>query len=532
MGKVIFLILILFSLAVSAQVKKEQTTGEVTFISSQHIYLKFNSTEGIQIGDTLFVNDNHNLLPVLLVKFISSKSVAAERLSNFTPSVNQQIISFRRVSELKRESDEKIIVTGIVDTSRNDSPKEKESFKSRPRDYFYGRLSLQSVSTLDNQTNMNQQRWRYSLSLSGDKIYDSKFSFSSYMNFSYNVNEWQYLKKDLTRNLRVYDLGVKYEIESLSFIWAGRHLNPKVSNLGTMDGIQYETKVTDFTIGAMIGSRPNFYDYSFDPKLLEYGAYAARIDTIGTKLFENTFAVFQQNNRGKTDRRYAYFQHSNNIIPLTNIFLSSEIDLFKISGGKSKSAINLTSLYLSARVNILSNLSTSLSYDGRKNVIYYETYKTFLEQIIENEMRHGYVASVYYRPTSRISLYGNYGLRTQKGDKKTSQNFGLNFSYYQLPLLDLNATVNYSKLSSSYSTGNQIGLRLNKYINNDLSLTSEFRWLGYNFINSNYQLQQKIVGFELSYQLFWKMFFSINYEGTFYGKITQGRVFLDLTKRF
>ena len=531
MAKQIFLICILSSIVITAQVKKEKISGEVTFISAQHIYIKFNSTDGIQVGDTLLVNENGDLKPALIAKFISSKSVAAERLSSFNPSINQEITAFRRVSEIK-QSEKSNQVNVISDSNKVEIKKEKKSFTSPTQNNFYGRFSVQSVSTLDNQTSKNNQRWRYSFSLSGDKVYDSKFSFSSYVTFSYNTYEWQYLKNDLTRNARVYDLGIKYEFEPKSFIWAGRHLNQKVSNLGTMEGFQYETQISDFTVGTMVGSRPNFYDYSFDPKLFEYGVYAGRIDTFGTSQLENTFALFQQNNKGKTDRRYAYFQHSNNLIPLTNIFFSSEIDLFKKIGGKEKSEFNLTSVYISARINILHNLSTSFSYDGRKNVIYYETYKSFLDQIIENEMRHGYTASVYYRPTAKISISGNYGMRSQKSDKKSSQNFGLNLSYFQLPVFDLNASLLFSQLSSSYSTGKQIGIRLSKYISNDLSLSSDLRWLGYKFTGSNYTLTQKIAGIELSYQLPWKMYFSINYEGTFYDKISQGRVFVDLTKRF
>jgi hypothetical protein len=531
----LFFCLLISSASVFAQQNRIKTDGEITFISSQHVYVKFSITDGIFAGDTLFTKKDGEDYPTLIVKFISSRSIAAERISSLPLSVNDKVVAFRRIVEKEKE-----ILPGNENLSEiKDSLFEKDKneaitqTKPSANNDFYGRFSVQSISTLDNQSSSNsQQRWRYSFSLSGDKIYQSDFSFSSYITYSYNTYEWQTLKKDLTRNLRVYDLGLKYEFADKSFMWAGRHINQKVSNVGTIDGFQYETKVSDFSIGGIAGSRPNFYDFSFDPKLFEFGAYAGRIDTIGTSQTENTIAIFQQTNKMKTDRRYLYFQHSNNIIPETYMFLSSEIDLFKIKNGNKQSVFDLTSIFFSARYNFSRELSTAISYDARKNVIYYETYKTFLDALIENEMRQGYTATVYYRPTSRLFISSNYGYRSQKRDKNSSQNFGANISYYQLPIFLMNGTFMFSQLKSAYSTGNQFGVRLNKSLSDEISLTSEIRLLQYKFVSNNYKLSQTIANFEISYQLPWKIYFSINYEGLFYDKISQGRFFIDLTKRF
>jgi len=532
--KLFFCLLIPF-VSVFAQQNRERANGEITFISSQHVYVKFSLTDGIFVGDTLFTKKDGVDFPTLIVKFISSRSIAAEKISSLPVSVNDKVFAFRRITEKEKE-----ILPGNENlTEIKDSLFVKNKIevtaqiKPSANNDFYGRFSVQSISTLDNQSSANsQQRWRYSFSLSGDKIYQSDFSFSSYITYSYNTYEWQTLKKDLTRNLRVYDLGLKYEFADKSFIWAGRHINQKVSNVGTIDGFQYERKASNFSVGGIAGSRPNFYDFSFDPKLFEFGAYVGRIDTIGKSQTENTVAIFQQTNKMKTDRRYLYFQHSNNLLPETYMFLSSEIDLFKIKNGNKQSVFDLTSIFFSARYNFSRELSTSFSYDARKNVIYYETYKTFLDALIENEMRQGYTATVYYRPTSRLFLSANYGYRSQKRDKNSSRNFGANISYYQIPVLLLNGTFLFSQLKSSYSTGNQFGIRLNKSLTDEVSLSSEVRLLQYKFASNNYKLSQTIANFEISYQLPWKMYFSINYEGLFYDKISQGRFFIDLTKRF
>jgi len=57
---------------------KEQRTGTVTYRSSQNIYVKFDNTSGIQIGDTLFIIDKSSFTPAVIIKFLSSRSVAGE----------------------------------------------------------------------------------------------------------------------------------------------------------------------------------------------------------------------------------------------------------------------------------------------------------------------------------------------------------------------------------------------------------------------------------------------------------------------
>ncbi len=48
------------SRALEAQAVLE--TGTVSYVSSQNVYVKFSSTEGINIGDTLFLKNGENLV--------------------------------------------------------------------------------------------------------------------------------------------------------------------------------------------------------------------------------------------------------------------------------------------------------------------------------------------------------------------------------------------------------------------------------------------------------------------------------------
>ena len=58
----------------AAQEPFRTVTGQVSFVSSQHVYVKFKNTEGIYNGDTLFVENNGAPVPALLVSGLSSIS--------------------------------------------------------------------------------------------------------------------------------------------------------------------------------------------------------------------------------------------------------------------------------------------------------------------------------------------------------------------------------------------------------------------------------------------------------------------------
>ena len=75
----IYLLIMFLGVSTSLFAKEEMTNileGTVSYISSQNIYVKFSSTEGIETGDTLFLKINNNYIPAIKVDYISSTSCA------------------------------------------------------------------------------------------------------------------------------------------------------------------------------------------------------------------------------------------------------------------------------------------------------------------------------------------------------------------------------------------------------------------------------------------------------------------------
>ncbi len=531
----VIFIVFTFSSIVFAQEEQKELVGTVEYISSQFTYVNFNNTTGIKIGDTLFTKTRNKLIPKLIVTSLSSRSCAAKVLSQKikkgTPVI--AIIAVPNKNNVKVVEE---INKEIIPQDEEVKPKYKSNYNRLPkkRDKFYGRLSVSGYSNLSNNNSQtNYQNWRYSLSMNADQINNSKFSFSSYVTFRYRADEWSYVKSNIGDALKIYNLAMDYDVTPTTIVTLGRKINRKVTNIGAIDGLQIESRINGFTVGAVAGTRPDFNDYRFNVNLLQMGGYVNRVDSIGKSSIHNTISLFQQMNDFTTDRRFFYLQHSNNIIPNLNVFMSTEIDLFKKKNGQNLTEANLTSIYFSARYSPVRWITASASYDARKNVIYYETFKNYADRLIEDALRQGFRFRVNLRPIRYVffSIYSGY--RFRDADIEPSRNFGASVTHSRIPYLNLSTNVSFIKLNTSYINGNIVGLRFNKdFFNGVVYGTFGYRRIDYSFTNSNSDLLQNIFMIDLSTRLSRTISFSISFEGTYEKNTSYSNIYANFTTRF
>lgn len=537
----IFLFTLLLNFFAEAQSGK-MLEGKVSYLSPQLIYLKFESTDGIAINDTLFQKINGKFQPRLIVKFISSISLSCEKLLDFNPKVGDTFFAFIK-SDVKSDNNtdstaalnqNQITGTSDVTKTTNEIKIASTEIKSLKGNRFSGRYSLQSYSNISNFSGINDyQSWRHSLRVDYEQIGYSGLSFSTYSLFSYRTSEWNEIRSNYFNALKVYDLHLKYEFNHNYQIWLGRFLNPKISNISTVDGLMFEAKFNSFSVGILGGSRPDWKDFSFNPKLLEYGIYLSREDSFSSSFMENTLSFFQQTNNSKTDRRYLYLQHSNNLIKNLNLFASSEIDLYEREQKVEKNQLSFTSVFASAGFYPIRELSFNLSYDARKNVIYYETFKSLPDSIIENEMRQGFHFRTSVKPFKYFSTSVFFGYRYKKSDVKPSHNFGGTIAYSSLPLIESSISLSYNKLISNYVNGDVYAAYLSKTIynlNSDFSVG--YRITKYKFPVSLNSFNENAVLVDYNLNLFRMLSFNFSYEGSFDSQRTTSRFLLGISSRF
>ena len=531
---ILFLILVSFKY-ICAQENSvlKMIEGKVEYISSQFVYVNFENTEGLNSGDTLFVKYQFKYIPKLIIESLSTRSSATKLIIGKIDK-GTNVYGFIKLN--KKEKGATILepVTAnntneavIIDTT------EFIGFKKIDKG-LYGRFSLSSYSSVSNNTNqIDYQNWRYSLSLNADHFSNSKFSFSNYVTFRYRADEWNYVKSNFSDALRIYDISLKYDFNPSTNVIIGRKINRKVANIGAVDGIQFETKYKKFIVGGIFGSRPDYRNYGANINLLQFGGYLNRTDSLGNGSMQNTISLFQQMNNMATDRRFIYFQHSNNILPKTNLFLSSEIDLFEKINNKIKNDLRFTSLYLSLRYSPFRWISVSTSYDARKNVIYYETFKSYADQLAESALRQGFRIRINLRPIKYVFFSAYSGYRFRESDVKPTRNFGGSLTHSRIPYLNLSVNLSYINLSTNYLEGNIFGARLSEDLFNGLIYaTFGYRNVDYSFITNDSKLKQDIAQVDLSFRINKSISFSINYEGTYEAKSSYSNIYANFMTRF
>jgi len=511
---------------IQAQEIQETKEGKISFISSEHVYVKFDNTRGIEKGDTLYFNQTNTYLPALVVKDLSSLScICIPILKNQLVAGNNIIARIKRkeipievVSEKKPEA---LTVNEVV-------LKENQQKKERSSKDVNGRISVSSYTYLSAKFN-NVQRLKYNVSFRAEDIANSKLSTDVFMTFSQRMGD----RFSYSHDLKIYSLAVDYKIDSLSRITLGRKLNPGMANIGAVDGIQYEGQKKNFTYGALLGSRPDQDTYGYNPLLMQAGIFAShRFDKFN---MHTTLAFFNQMNDWKTDRRYLYLQHSNQIVKNLNFFGSAEIDLFADENGQAITKPDLTSTYLSVRYKPLTNLSTTISYDARKNVYYYETYKNFADSIFDKETRQGFRLQVLYLPFKNLTWNTFGGYRLPAGRDEASINTYSSLTYSELPFIPGSSfSINGSYLSTAALRGTIYGAELEKdFLAGKMNVSLQYEHVSYNFYKINSIFIQHIA--ELA--LYWRV--NRNWMISSHGEIILEpdqnyiyRVFLNLNYRF
>lgn len=538
MKKILLLIGFVLSIynQVNGQAADSLLAGKVSYITAQNVYVKFANTENIHPGDTIFRKVNDKLVPLFIVENISSVSCVGKLFPNIELKVDEEIAS--RIP--KRKQSENTKVATPANTSSPQSGKstdqaastEKGTGLKRQQD-IQGSLSISSYSNLSNTDIDNTQRMRYTFSLRANNVAKSPISAESYISFTHRLNNWSEVQQNIFSALKIYSLAIKYDIGTKANIWAGRKINQNISNIGAVDGIQAEAIFGKFTFGAVAGSRPNDVDYNINFKLPEFGAFIGHILPTKNGRMQTSAAFFEQRNGGTTDRRFLYFQHDNSLLKNLYFFTSCELDLYKVVEGIPKNSPTVTGLYFSLRYKVIKQLSLFASYDARKNVIYYETYKGVADRLLEEATRQGLQFRVNYRPGNMISMGANAGYRFRDNDLNPNENLNGFLTFNQLPWIKASATLTANFLKTSYLDGKIFGIRLSRdIIPGKLYSEVNYRFIDYNFKNSSTKLIQNIAQVNLSWQFKNKMSFSIDYELTLEPVNKYHRIYVSFNKRF
>jgi len=532
MKYLVLIILIVFVCESSKAQTNNTISGTVSYKSSQNVYVKFQNTSNISVGDTLFIQRDNTLIPKLIVTNLSTTSCVCTAISNENIAVSTPLVAKNRASNIADNEDindnTDVNPQNVTDTTSTEKPN-RNKLKQR----ISGSISATVYSKLSNTNADDSYRFHYNFSLKASNIANSKFSFETYVSFKYENSEWNLVKNNVFEALKIYTLSARYDFNKNTFISVGRRINPKISSIGAVDGLQFEKKFNNFSVGTIVGSRPNYQDYNFDISLPQLGAYVSHDFKNQVGMMQNSFALVEQMNAMKTDRRFAYLQHNNNLIKKLYFFGSAEIDLYKKIDNKAQTAFSLTNIYTLVTYRLIKQLSFSASYDNRKNVIYYETYKNFIYQMLEIESRQGVSIQTNYSSRKSISAGVRAGYRFKNANSRESKNMYAYVSYYNIPALNINTTLAATYLESSYLKGKTINLNISKeLLNGKLYAECGYQMVDFLMFESSSPYIQNIADVTITWKPFKTFTFHFNIEETFENQDQYTQFKVQVRKRF
>jgi hypothetical protein len=485
----------------------------------------------------VFYDDNGKVRPALIAKYLSSQSCAGPKINVIDLKVGNQVFALVKSERLK-SNPQQTITSAISDAnvSGENAPRSfQQGFAASTRTLsrFYGSLSSNSYAGFTNATNGSTiQRYSHTLSINAENISGTPFFFSTYSNLSYLPSDLPGMKSNIFNNWKIYDISASYREPDYD-LWFGRHINYYISNIGPVDGLQGERQLGNFWLGGVIGSRPDFYNMGFNIRFFEVGAYLNRTDTLASGVIQNTAALFQQTNDLRTDRRFLYFQHNSTMSQNLSFFASTEVDLFKLQNNLPTNSVSLTSLFLSTQYSPTHNLMFNLSYDARRNVVYYQTFASTFDSLFQNQIRQGFRLWMNWSPLPVLILTLNGGYSYQKGDPVPSRNLIATLTEPDIPLVDLSASISYNKITGSYLNGTVYGINLTKYIPfNISSLSLGYQRVNYSFGSSATALLQNVGTVQASMRVFGQLFLNLYYEGIYSHQTTYGTLVGGFTLRF
>jgi len=533
-----YLMIIYFALSIPieifGQANQPVREGVVSYKTSQNIYVRFQSTDGMTTGDTLFKSENEGFDPVLVLRHVSSTSVVGVPIDQEAVEVGD-ILKFKPKFQVADGGQAQELVEPIVSDEPQSSKLAAEAVSGDLRTQLpniKGRIGIASYINYANDETDGRQHMRYSLSLDAQRMGGSRFSADSYIIFRHQVNEWEKVRANLASALKVYNLALTYETDNLLEISLGRKLNRHMANVGPIDGLQIQRTTVNMTIGLIGGTRPDYFDYSLNLDLLQFGGYVNHSLQTARGQLESTFAVIEQTYRSKTDRRYMYFQHSNSILQNLHFFGSLEVDLYQKQDDVVTHNFSPTSLYLSLRYRPNRKISFTTSFDARRNVIYYESFKSFIDQLIEEETRQGFRFRFHYRPFKFVVIGASAGYRTQRDNPNESKNLYTYITYTSIPYINASATVSSTLVRSSFLKGNiyRVGMQKNLF-DDHLQTEVSYRFLDYTYGNPGVNLDQQMLGIRLGSSVSRKLSLSVNYEVTFQKTNTLTRIYANVIQR-
>lgn len=421
---------VVFALAIPTLTLAEQTKAEITYVSSEAIYINVGTNHGLVIGDSLAVVRSGDTLIWLRITNISSKSAAtAPTSADHSIKAGDNVVF--QVSDNVEDTDSVISVKEVKSLTKQHD----ESTENKLR----GTVTLEQMIHRD-QTGSGRHWYQpgVGIRLRLDNIGGRGIKFSMrhrtrLYHRSRTVRAGQ-ASDDWTHRLSEFSFVSDHDRS----IWGvGRIAVPQVRGMGYIDGAFLVRPISErWQAGIAIGASPRYTDSGFDFDRRKAGLFVAyEVGQYDSRLL-NLSAALSSEYRGNTiSRDFVYLQSIFSSARKLYLYQSAEFDInrswrYTTTGHRFK----LTNYFGSARVKVTKNLNVRLSYDTRSAIRYFDS-REIADSLFDDRSRYGLRGSVEWSASDLVRISIDGGVRFRPDINGNTHNASLAVRLKGFPVL-------------------------------------------------------------------------------------------------
>lgn len=449
----LILIAFLFSMALPLQAVENRVRGTVTYISGSSVYVDVGTSSGITSGDTLLVVRGRAVIGPVVV------SAAARHSSSCSPLV--PILDIRVGDEVTASAEQ----VSEPETPEPEPEKVVITSRSVPANQVSGRLSLGSYLSRDlTQSGLDFTRPSLSAVLRMRRLGGTPLALEFRQRVRYLGRESESnvsLEEDRWAS-RVYELALVYEERGNPLALRFGRFSPEgARGIGYLDGALARYALTErLTVGVAGGVRPDYFDAGIDTREKAFGIFT-RYDrkTSAGRMISASAAFSGTYGDGTVSREFFFLEGSYAAGRRFATRNSVEIDLnrgWKRSDGRP--ALEVTGLFLTARIGVLEDLTIGVSFDNRKNLRTLYN-RAVPDSLFDDALRRGFHTSVSWKFNSKMRVDGSFGIRARQGfDDTISGSGALRIADFLGKGLSLNARLSVFRMMFTQGYRPSVGL--------------------------------------------------------------------------
>jgi len=392
-------ILLLWGFIQSLAAQQAQS-GVVSYMTDDHVYVRFSSTENLKVSDTLFFKG----MPALQVVKKSSISSINKRISSLDIKTGDTLffIYFKQKTKEKETSkrDGSQQQIRFADTTKSISSLNVPKEKSWEWDGLLG-LSSRYNQTILSEANRGLTRQFMRFSIRGKsntpELPLSVTLTGNYQHFGSAFSESAYPKWG---RLNVFQAHLDYKVSSNWNLRVGRGFQPGLSSVGALDALNWSYNRGGLHIESVVGLSPNLSNYGISADRPLYGLNAQFSRNTKDLKWHIGAGWFDQYFKGLLDRRLWVGQGS--------IYTSKGNLFFMVEGDATNglAAHRMQSVFVSGRYRLNDKWSVFSSYDTRLPWIFWNSYdRIAIDALMDRESQQGWRTRLQYKS----GKYTNWG---------------------------------------------------------------------------------------------------------------------------